>query len=405
MLANVVRLESTLDSLLPAHRLKGSPGKALLAAARAWSEEVWQVSRMLGPLPLSQEQLNNGLPLVQRPVFICGVHRSGTTLVRDLLDAHPALVVLPAEGSFRTNLAAPFKSMSPEKGECFLATEWLRRLANPINQPPYWLLGRSTVHSSAYVNYARAFSSWYAIMEKSFKPHTSIWPHLAVILAYATCYQKSGAGLTAQYWVDKTPTQERYLPKIWQEMPEAKIIHLVRAPVDVFLSRKRMEPSLNLKTCLRDLELSYRIAVKQARLNPRNYVLLHYEELCTNPQAAISGLAEFLGIEPLSCLYTPTVGGKPAQPNSSFNPDLPAGGILPSQVYLHNESCLQNEESKLLSAYLFKPASQLKYPLKPIGKLAGWFVKLMLQLHYFTSGKVSARKSSGGLNMRINRFL
>lgn len=406
MFDKIIRLEKAFDFLLPVGRLTAPPGKELLEAARTWSEEVWKESKVSGPLPLSQEQLHKGLHLIQRPVFICGVHRSGTTLVRDLLDAHPSLAVLPAEGSFLTNLAAPFNSMSYEKGECFLATEWLRRLANPINQAPYWVLGRSTVASSSYVDFARAFSSWYPVMEESFKPRTSIWPHLAVVLAYATSCQAPETGLAARLWVDKTPTQEKYLEKIWLEMPEAKIIHVVRAPVDVFLSRKRMEPSLNLKACLRDLELSYRIALKQVHLNPNKYLLVRYEEVCQSPQSVISSITEFLGIERHPCLYTPTVSGKPAQVNSSFHLHLPAGSILDSQVYLHQESSLQKQEGRLLSVYLFKPASQLGYSLKPIGKLLGRMIKIRFELKYFFLHKfLVLKRYTIGYQQKIKSFV
>lgn len=382
MFAQIASLESTFDALLPARRLTGSPEKALLEAARAWSEEVWRVSGILGPLPLSPEQLRQGLRLAQQPVFICGVHRSGTTLLRDLLDGHADLLVLPAEGSFLTNLAARFESMPAEQGACFLATEWLRRLANPINQPPYWLLGRSSPDASAYVDFARAFRAWYRVMEENFSSRTSIWPHLAVLLAYASSCGASAPGLAARFWVDKTPVNERYLKKIWSELPQAKVIQMVRAPVDVFLSRKQMEPALNLKTCLQDLALSFRVAAKQDGLHPDKFLLMHYEALCQSPPAAISGLAGFLGIEAHACLYTPTVGGRPAQANSSFHPDLPAGGILTSQVYLHRERALPNPESQLLSAFLCRPAMQLGYPLKPMGAFSRWLVKLRLRVQY-----------------------
>ncbi|MGV3505029.1 MAG: sulfotransferase family protein [Adhaeribacter sp.] len=389
MFAELARLERRYHALLPVQRLRESPGKDLLEAAKAWSEEVWKISGILGPLSLPNAQLNKGLQLAQRPVFICGVHRSGTTLVRDLLDAHPALAVLPAEGNFLTNLAKPLQRMPPEKGECFLATEWLRRLANPINQAPYWLLGRSTLAGSAYVDYARAFRYWYPALEKRFQPQTSFWPHLAVVLAYATCYQQAGAGLAAKYWVDKTPTNERYLPKIWQDFPDAHIIHIVRAPVDVFRSRKQMEPSLNLQKCLQDLELSYQVALKQSRLNPGKYLLIHYEDLCKNPQETVAGITDFLQIDLLPCLYTPTVGGKPGQVNSSFTLTGVAGGILHSQANLHKQNQVPGQEGKLLSAYLFKPAARLGYPLKPIGKLSRWGLKLWLQMQYGMRGILS----------------
>ena len=376
MYEEITTLESTFDSLLPDRKINASPAQELLATARAWSEEVWKAGKIAGPLSLSNEQIDNGKRLIERPVFICGVHRSGTTLLRDLLDGHPSLTVLPSEGTFLTNLSPRLQQMKDEEHDGFLAKEWLRRLANPINQPPYWLLGRSSTTSSPYVNFSRAFKAWYAIAKKDFSKNF-MWPHLAVALAYATCANQ-GTGLTAKYWVDKTPTHERYLDKIWHEMPGAKIIHIVRDPTDVFLSRRHIEPSLNLKTFLKDLQLSYDLAVKQSRLNNKNYLLLHYEALCENPQACISRVTEMLNIELLACLFTPTVAGKLANVNSSFAADLPAGSIIKKRT--HANGSLSGKERKLLSAHLYKSAAQLGYNLDPIGAIQSSLLKLKLRL-------------------------
>ena len=90
------------------------------------------------------EQIARGLDLAGRPVFVCGVHRSGTTLVRDLLDGHPALAVLPSEGSFYTTHRDHLSAADRSTWRHIMGCEWCRRLANPINQLPYWLTGRGT---------------------------------------------------------------------------------------------------------------------------------------------------------------------------------------------------------------------------------------------------------------------
>jgi hypothetical protein len=152
MLASIIQTEARLHNLLPKQRLESSVPADLLAAAREWSQLVWNVAEQLGPMPLSKKQVEDGLNLAARPVFICGVHRSGTTLVRNLLDGHPQLCVLPSEGTFYTNLEAKLKQLPADKWPAYMGTEWLRRLANPINQPPYWLLGRSCDVASPYVD-------------------------------------------------------------------------------------------------------------------------------------------------------------------------------------------------------------------------------------------------------------
>src|ERR1700744_1848693 len=151
-LTEIIVTERKLNSLLPGQRLEQTPPGALINAARAWSGEVWKAASKLGPMPVSGEQLLQARELANKPVYVCGVHHSGTTLVRDLLDGHPELTVLPSEGTWYTNLEHKLQLLPEDKRLAFLGREWLRRLANPINQPPYWLLGRSNVTDSPYVD-------------------------------------------------------------------------------------------------------------------------------------------------------------------------------------------------------------------------------------------------------------
>jgi len=53
--------------------------------------------------PIPREELNRTLGWLARPVFICGHHRTATTLMRQLLDGHPELLVLPSEGTYLTS--------------------------------------------------------------------------------------------------------------------------------------------------------------------------------------------------------------------------------------------------------------------------------------------------------------
>jgi len=292
--------------------------------------------------------------------------------------------VLPSEGSFRTHLGPVLDQMLYEKREAFLGQEWLRRLANPINQPPYWLLGHSTPESSPYVEFARAFSSWYAIAEKENKSKISMWPHLAVILAYATCFKESWNGLNARYWVDKTPTNERYLHQIWREFPDAKIIHIVRNPADVFLSHKRAAPSLKLSLFLKNLESSYKIALQQSRLNKNRYLVLHYEDLCETPQAWVAQITDFLNIEESPSLFIPTVNGKLAKANSSFNSTLPEGSIIKAPRHSSNEG-LSVVEEEYLSAYLSESAYKLGYQLHSIGRMQAGLIRVKFQFERFSN--------------------
>lgn len=370
-LSQITETECRFNALLPASRIEQKPTAQLLAAALAWSQNVWAVAVELGPTHLSPQEVSKGNALAKRPVFICGVHRSGTTLIRDLLDGHPNLVVLPAEGTYYTNIQFKLKALPQHQQAAFLCMEWLRRLANPINQAPYWLLGRSTGTHSPYVAFAKYLLAWWRIIDKK----NTQWPHLAIMLAYASCIGK----LTAKFWADKTPSNERFINRIWKEMPDAKIIHAIREPLATLASRKRMEPSVNMRTALLALKLSFRFALKQSILNSPNFLLLRYEELCEHPQAVIQKLASFLHIQPLQILMQPTVAGKPSQANSSFNKHAARGQIL-KLVQPPPQQVLSIKERRLIAACLGKLAGKLRYPPVKISFLNKLYLRLKYRL-------------------------
>lgn len=326
----------------------------------------------LQSIPLSTDQVTQGLELAKNAVFICGVHRSGTTLLRDILDGHPSLVVLPSEGTYYTNQESKLKSMPEKDWAEYLGKEWLRRMANPINQPPYWLLGRSTDRGSFYVDFARYVMAWWTIIKH---PPGTQWPHMAIILAYASCTGK----LSARLWVDKTPTNERFLKRIWQELPSAKIVHMVREPIAIILSHKKMDPSFNLRHTLRYLKNSFYIAAQQSVLHDPRFLLLRYEDLCNDPQKITADLAVFLDIESSDTLNYPTVAGIPSQANSSFNKNAEAGTILKPQRE-KQENFLNGHEQNIAATYLGKLAARHKYSLKKIDFLSKLYLRIKYRL-------------------------
>jgi hypothetical protein len=371
MFSKIADLENIVDGLLLPHRLDKRPSKELLNAELNWSNEVWKVAESLAPFIPEEEQFEKAIRLCKQPIFICGVHRSGTTLIRDLLDGHQELAVLPAEGNYFTTDAGKIKKLPANKQQEMMGTEWIRRLANPINQPPYWLLGRSSPERSPYVRFAREFKTWWRIGDEILN-NISFRPLLATMVSYASV----NGNINAKSWVDKTPANENFIKKIWREIPGSKIIHIIRNPVDIYISRKKMEPSLNMRTFLRVLQKSFRIAYKQSRLNDNRYLLIRYEELCKSPDIIIERMAGFLEIELKPELFMPTVNGKPSSANSSFKLSM-AGHILAASEHEHNEQ-LRNREYQILSAHIGSLARKLGYPMPRVN---AWQA-LLLRLKY-----------------------
>jgi hypothetical protein len=357
-------LEDAFDRELPAKQVHAAPGEALLAAGRRWAAAVWAEAERAGPVELPPETVAWGRALAARPVFVVGVHRSGTTLLRDLLDGHPALSVLPAEGTWLTRLRPKLARLPSAERFPALGQEWLRRLANPINQPPYWLLGRTTDAGSPYVRFARALLAWEAAAGRT----PGEWgPHVAVVLAYAWCTR--GAADEVRWWVEKTPTNERHLHRMRAAFPEAKVLHIVREPLAVFASHRRLEEQARgsfqaRRLVLRNLAASYRLAVERTRRpQPDRHHLLRYEALCAAPERVMGRVAAFLGIEPLPVLSQPTVAGMPAQSNTVFADGGAPGGIHAPDP--GREPSLSAEDRALVAACTGRLAERLGYDLAP----------------------------------------
>ncbi|HXS35387.1 MAG TPA: sulfotransferase [Flavipsychrobacter sp.] len=371
MFSKIVELEKAFDILISKCRLEESPAEEMFAAAILWTEAVWAKAEEMGPISLTDEQIKDGLRLAQSPVFVCGVHRSGTTLMRDLLDGHPELVVFPSEGSYYVSLEHKLLVLPKGKWAKYMGIEWLRRLANPINQPPFWVLGRSTDTSSHYVDFARYLMTWWSIVNKE----NSLWPHITIILAYASCTNR----LTAKAWVDKTPTNERFLNRIWQEMPNAKIVHMIRDPFTTLSSHKKMDKFFNLRYSLRNLKYSFRVAARQSASKDSRYLLLCYEDLCENPSFATKELASFLDIENSDILTQPMVAGVPSPANSIFAKEAPTGQILKATQHPQYET-LNMAEQQTLAAYMGSLAGKFGYKLVPVKPFQKFYFRLKHRL-------------------------
>src|SRR5262245_11380068 len=96
--------ESALAALLP-RRGATSSRERLLATLADYSSDAIREARVRGPIVPSAADCTNALEWLLRPVFICGHHRSGTTLLQNLLDGHPQLLSLPSEGTYFSSFA------------------------------------------------------------------------------------------------------------------------------------------------------------------------------------------------------------------------------------------------------------------------------------------------------------
>jgi hypothetical protein len=137
--------------------------------------------------------------------FVVGVNRSGTTLLRMMLDAHPQLTV-PPETHFLPELIEEAESGSPTP-ESLLATITRQREWGDFGLTEEELLERFRAIQPLNAGDAiRAFYEAYA--ERVGKPR----------------------------WGEKTPIYVKSMRKIERALPEARFVHVIRDGRDVALS-------------------------------------------------------------------------------------------------------------------------------------------------------------------------
>ena len=137
--------------------------------------------------------------------FVVGVNRSGTTLLRMMLDAHPDLTI-PPETHFVPELIAAAEAKDPAP-EALLATITGQREWGDFGLDEDELLERFRAIEPLNAGDAlRAFYSAYA--ERAGKPR----------------------------WGEKTPIYVKSMRKIERALPEARFVHVIRDGRDVALS-------------------------------------------------------------------------------------------------------------------------------------------------------------------------
>ncbi len=195
----------------------------------------------------------------EKPIFILGAQRSGTTLVRLLLNNHPRIAI-PDESTFLMPILKSKYLKQAISGE---------RLKNFIR----------------YLQVNKEFEIWNFDNSKTIdallnKKSYSLHGLISVIFK-SFCEAKG-----KPRWGDKTPSFFRKADILSKLFPQAKYLHIVRDGRDVFASYKKMKVMRNY-AAVNALEWRYKVWKIEnflSGINPSDKITIRYEDLVANPE-------------------------------------------------------------------------------------------------------------------------
>jgi hypothetical protein len=213
--------------------------------------------------------------MTSAPIFIIGTERSGSNLLRLILNAHPQITVPhpPHIMAFFAPLEKYYGDLSRDESFRKLTDDVLLHILGHIHPWPTPVDKESLVEQAAPRD---LFGLFAAVYEQ----------HLA-------------AAVGKRRWGCKSTFMIHYTERIFARYPDAQLIWLVRDPRDVALSSRESvfnpyHPYYTARLWAEQQELGLRLA---AQLNPASMLRVHYETLITEPGATVARICDFLNIE------------------------------------------------------------------------------------------------------------
>ncbi|MBN1147674.1 MAG: sulfotransferase [Anaerolineales bacterium] len=249
--------------------------------------------------------------LRDRPVFICGHPKSGTSLVRAIFDSHPQLVVYPEETIFFRRFLPRSVGLDVE-AQLELAEQTILHIFEWNSQaPPSSQEGFPDRDYSA-IAYEEVRRAMRELVEQTYR-------HPGDILSAAALAYGRVSGQSGKWWVEKSPYNEYYSEQIFTWWPEARCVHVLRDPRDNYLSYRRKHPDWSAEFFAANWRRSARAGVQNQRhYGAQRYRLLRYEDLTCAPEESLEQLAGYLEIDWDISLASPTRAGEGWAGNSMF---------------------------------------------------------------------------------------
>lgn len=292
-----------------------------------------------------------------KPIFILGSHKSGTTLLRCLLDGHPSLAILPIETHAFAAAGFPIsyalRPSNPYKPR-FKSTLFRKRIDDILEFYAETNDRKGDFVPADYMENKKLKNTAMHFSDQATDPKSKIleyWEHIFTIFELDSANKRI---------VEKSVEHLEFVKYLKKFFPDATFLHILRNPYRNLLSIRTSKHSNkdmpHLKPFVEAIKQSFETAEKwQNKIE--QYHVVQYESILDDPSAFANKLSEILNIQFHSSLAKPTVlnGRQQWKGNSAFKDSLKnveeTKSGWQSQLTKFEIKCVNKKLKKYLSNY------------------------------------------------------
>lgn len=293
----------------------------------------------------------------QQPIFILGAHKSGTTMLRNLLSGHPDLFVVPFESHFfqLSDRDVEYEYRKNRKQGLTIKQieanfkNWIKTENEAVDP-----MGDTFVTGKLNVD---VFNQHFCLKEDD--TQTVIFEKYV-----SAIHQSLGFGELdeSKRLVEKSVENAEFAVELASMYPQARFIHIVRNPYANFVSLRKYKSIGVGYPLLNRMVKTFQNSYHYLKENPKqidHYLVVRYEDILTNTETIMKDVAQFLGIPYNDRLLLPShlgeqwggnsTSGKKFRSVSAGNLDKWKNEILPVEI-----KCVNNVAKKTIHS--------LRYP-------------------------------------------
>jgi hypothetical protein len=293
------------------------------------------------------------------PLFLVGMPRSGTKLLRGLLNQHPSIEIPNVE----THFLPYWKKHWKEYGDLSDQNNF-SYFYNQVTNIPYF----------AYMREEEGIiekNDWYQGC-KNFK--------ISGVFEALIRHDSHTPIGSEKIWGDKTPSYINQIPLIKELFPSAKIIHIIRDVRDYSLSTKVTWGKNMMRSTDRWVD-GINTFRNNLKYYPDDILELRYEDLLDNPEKQLSQICDFMNLK------------FDAHMLQLATPCEKSGNTK------NETSIVKNNKQKFLSEMTFKERESLERIAKPILEQYGYPFEYKGKTKRVNNVKMLLYKVMDGLNL------